>query len=139
MIEFHVAYVVQPKQADRSRIACGKNGKQWVHHYQPGKVTRNARDLALLMAKHRPAEPLRGPVALTLTFVYPHLKSASKKTREQRKPKDTKPDGENLAKQVCDVLERSGFLLNDAQVYDLRVLRFWDDQVPAGLYVKIER
>lgn len=138
MIHIHVPFEVQPKQGDRSRVISARDGRQFVHHYQPDKVTRNAKALALMLAPHRPERPYRGAIELRLTFNYPHLKSASKKKREHRTPKSTKPDWDNLAKQVCDVLQRCGFYLNDSQIARAVVEKCWDDKAPAGLHLAIE-
>lgn len=120
-IEFTIPYTMVAKQADRSRIVHG-NGNTFVHHYQPKEVTENAAALASFVAPHRPPAPLDGAIRMEVYIVYPWLKSHSGRARGSgRIPKATKPDCENILKQLDDVLERSGFFGNDAQVSDVRV------------------
>jgi crossover junction endodeoxyribonuclease RusA len=136
-IEFFIAYQIQPKQGDRSRII-GSKGKSFVQHYQPAKVRNNARDLALLMAPHRPATPLEGPLRMELTFQWSWPKSMSKRKRARGLVyRETKPDCENLLKQLNDVMERSGFFRNDAQIADLHVRKVWTDS--PGVQVTLSR
>jgi Holliday junction resolvase RusA-like endonuclease len=58
--------------------------------------------------------PLEGPLAVTMLFLF------SSKTKRERKPKDTKPDCDNLAKGVLDSL--NGLLYrDDSQVMKLAI------------------
>jgi len=119
MIAFSIPFTVQPKQADRSRfVPRGANGRGFVQHYQSKEVVTNHRNLAALVAEHRPAEPFDEPMSLTLVFVAPYLKGHNPKARERLVfiPRDSKPDLDNCEKQILDVLERSGFVSNDARI-----------------------
>ena len=118
-IEFTIPYIVAPKNADRS----GKG-----RHYQPKKVMQNAGALAALCAEYRPESPMLGPIRLWLAFRYPWRKSEPKKNRHGIKAKDTKPDLDNLEKQLVDVLERSGFIVNDSQIAEKRSVKSWGEQ-----------
>lgn len=125
-IEFAVSYTADPKQGDRSRIAQTRSGKQYVQHHPDPEVKLNAAVLAALFAPHVPAVPFRGPLRLVAVFCYAWLASATKRQiTKGRIPKETKPDLDNLAKQIGDVMERSGFCKNDAQIADLTVRKFW--------------
>lgn len=130
VIEFTIPYAVRPKQGDRSHVVTDSHGNQFVAHHPDPKVKANAESLAALVAAHRPAEPLAGPLALELTFIFPWRKSESQRIRDRwgLRPKDTKPDWDNLSKQLCDVLERAGFFTNDSQLADVRVRKFWGSQ-----------
>lgn len=136
LISFTVPFEVRPKQGDRSRVASA-GGRQFVAHYQPAKVKNNAGALALLMAPHRPDTPLEGPLRLQLTFYFQPPKSMPQK-RLALLPlaKDTKPDLDNLAKQVCDVMQATGFYRNDSQISKMTLGKFWSDR--PGLQVEIE-
>lgn len=115
MIHVIVPLEAEPKQGDRSRIVTGK-GKSFVAHYQPAKVKQFSRNLAALLAPHRPKEPLDGPVCIEIVFGYPWPASASKRSREAGiAPKTTKPDLDNLEKAIMDVLQSSGFIVNDSR------------------------
>lgn len=120
-ITFSIPYTMCAKQADRSRIA-HMGGKQFIRHYQSKEVTENAQALASFVAPHRPPAPLGGPIRLDVLVIFPWLKGHSAKVRSNGGiPKETKPDVDNILKQLDDVLERSGFFGNDAQVSDVRV------------------
>ena len=116
MAKAHIAFVipwqVQPKQADRA-VRAGA----FIRHYQPKRVTDNAKALILLAAQHAPKEPMKGPLRLAVTFEFPWRKSDSKKRRANGpKWKDTKPDADNCLKQILDCLEAAGFFSNDSQI-----------------------
>lgn len=137
VIEFFVPCNIEPKQGDRVRIAQSKGGKRFAMHYTPGKVKKNAGNLAAIIAPHRPAEPMQGPLRLSVIFQYAWRASESKKTKE--KPfayKDKKPDIDNLMKQISDVLQATGFVVNDAQFADVTLKKVWT--VTPGVHVRIE-
>lgn len=133
MIEFFIPFEVQPKQGDRS---CVLNGR--VKHYQPKKVTSNANALVLLSNQYRPLEPLTGPLKMELRFYSNWRTSDSKKVRATGKAyQDTKPDWDNLCKQICDCLQASGFFKNDSQLADIHVMKLRTNT--PGVFVKLSR
>ena len=77
---------------------------------------------------YQPARPLTGPVSLKLAFVWPYRKSEPKKNRIGLIPKTTKPDWDNLAKTLQDVLTRLRFWEDDAQVYSASVDKWWGEE-----------
>lgn len=128
IVEFTVPWTVEPKQSMRMRVVAAK-GKTFAHSYTPAKVKRNAEAIMLLMAQHRPAVPFAGAVAAEYVITYPWRASASKRERAKIfAPKTTKPDWDNLAKQLSDCAERCGFFANDAQICDGRVVKQYGDQ-----------
>lgn len=127
-IEFTIPWRVAPKQS----VRFGRRGA-----YQPKRLTQNAASLSSFAAPHCPPEPLEGPLRVSYVVTYAYLK---RHTIEQRAagpiPKDTVPDVDQLAKQLSDVLEASGFFSNDAQIVELHVRKMWD-AVPS-VRVRIE-
>lgn len=122
MIAFFVPWQVKQKQADRSRVVTTKTGKAFIHHYQSAEVKANAQALVTLCAKHRPEIPILGPVSLDLTVCIPWRKGDSKRLRAKGPAwADTKPDVDNTAKQMLDVLQSAGFFYNDSQVASLLI------------------
>ena len=77
-----------------------------------------------------------GPLLLRLTFRFMWRKSEPEKNICDPKPKDTKPDWDNLAKNICDVMESMGFYKNDSQLADVHVRKYWTDS--PGVSVIIE-
>ena len=85
-------------------------------------------DYLTLLKPYQPARPLTGPVSLKLAFVWPYRKSEPKKNRIGLIPKTTKPDWDNLAKTLQDVLTRLRFWEDDAQVYSASVDKWWGEE-----------
>lgn len=137
MIEFTISHAVQPKQGDRVRVIKTRDGRAFATHYTPAKVSKNADSLASLMAPYVPPAPMEGPLRLFLRFDYPWRAGDSKKARASGpRPKDTKPDWDNLCKNVADVMQASGFYTNDSQLAEVNVAKVWSGR--AGLTVKLE-
>lgn len=109
-------FELTPKQADRSGI---RNGR--IHHYRDPKVTANAKALALMIQRFAPRTAWTGPVGVALAVSFCRPKKAPGNVW-----KDTKPDVDNLAKQVLDVLQHCGFFNNDAQVARLVVTKLYE-------------
>jgi len=85
-------------------------------------------DYLTLLKPYQPARPLTGPVSLKLDFVWPYRKSEPKKNRGGLIPKTTKPDWDNLAKTLQDVMTRLRFWDDDAQVYASSVGKWWGEE-----------
>ena len=89
-----------------------------------------------LLTPYRPAKPFSGPVSMSVAFVYPHLKSASKNAREGMQYRTTKPDLDNLVKGLIDVMANLHFFEDgDAQVCDLRLSKMRGDT--PGIAIRI--
>lgn len=117
-ISFTLPCGVEPKQSFRAR----KDGR----NYPTPKTKENARALAAFAAPHRPEAPFVGPLRLDVEFRYRWRKKVTKKQMERLYiPKDTAPDIDNLTKQLCDVLQKCGFYMNDGQVASLAARKVW--------------
>ncbi len=75
--------------------------------------------------------PLEGPVALNVSW---YFKTANKKKFGSWKV--TKPDTDNMQKTLKDIMTKTGFWKDDAQVVVERVEKVWSD-VP-GIFIHIE-
>lgn len=126
--DFFLPCEVLPKQGDRSAVIQRPGRRPFVTHHAAPKVKENASWLQTLCTKHRPLAPMEGPLSLHLRFQFPYRKADIKKLAQGKGIcpwKDTKPDCDNLGKQMCDVLEKCGFFANDAQIADLRIQKVW--------------
>ena len=85
-------------------------------------------DYLTLLKPYQPARPLTGPVSPKQALGRPHPQSAPKKNRIGLIPKTTKPDWDNLAKTLQDVLTRLRFWEDDAQVYSASVDKWWGEE-----------
>lgn len=83
----------------------------------------------------RPETPLDGPLSLVLELTWPWRKSDSKRTRLAGQiPCDVKPDCDNVAKTIADVMVLLGFLRADQQIVSLIVTK-WIGAVPGMRFV----
>lgn len=117
---------VPPKTTHQTamRIFQNKEGRAFLGKSSKGK--RVETELLSLLLPHRPAAPLVGPLSLECSWVYPYRKSEPKKNRGGLIPCPTRPDCDNLAKFLCDCMERAGFFeTGDAQVTTLTFGKWW--------------
>lgn len=120
-----------PKQSARFRIAKTKTGKQYIHSYQTKDIVEDERSKKIIIKEQLPEgfEIIQGAVIVSkLHYIFPPLKSFSKKTLEQIKQeyiiyKTTAPDlDSNLNKSLFDAMQGIVFL-NDSQVCDINNLK----------------
>lgn len=109
----------------------GKGKKAYIHHYQKAKVTAAQNEYIARLLPHRPQEPIKGPVRMTVKFLF---KANTKK--QHGKPKTTRPDTDNMVKLLKDCMTKCGYWLDDSQVYDERVIKEWsmDPGVVIGIW-----
>ncbi len=104
------------------------NGRPRI--YEPAEL-RAARQLFRdHLAKHRPDQPLEGPVELSVYWCYPATKE-----HPEASWKTTKPDTDNLVKMLKDEMTRLGFWKDDAQVC-AELLNKLYDRVP-GVWIVV--
>ena len=90
--------------------------------------------LITFLEPYQPAEPLTGPVQLRIKYVFPWRKSEPKRNRERGWMWcDKRPDADNIAKQLCDVLTLLRFFEDDGQVALLQVEKQWGDDPGIGV------
>jgi Holliday junction resolvase RusA-like endonuclease len=157
MIKFHVPGlpVAQPRQ--RQRVVMAK-GRAFATNYTPRKDPVNEFKAAVRLAGQQageaavrqvvgnehltlfPFEPIDGPVAVTLLFLFPRpTRLRWKKRPMPREPHTSKPDIENLAKAVLDAL-KSILFLDDAQVCRLVIEKHYAAaDEPVGVHVEVWR
>lgn len=134
MIKFHLP-ITPPKCTSQTKRLAMIGGKPRFFAKKSHKDAED--DLLSLCMPYAPAEPLQGPLKLTVRFVFPWRKSESKRRRAMAiLPNDCRPDADNMIKLVGDVLTKLRFYNDDGQVSDLRVSKFWGDHV--GISVEID-
>lgn len=100
-----------------------KNGKPVIIHYKKDKVASARHYFILKLKPHRPAEPSLNPIKLTVYFYFD-----VKNKKLWGKPKASKPDNSNFIKEFEDAMTAVGFWRDDAQVYDLRVVKYYAEK-----------
>lgn len=101
MISFTVPGIPEGKGRHRTRVMRSKSGAAFARQYaDPRTVTYEAKvaDSARLAGVQR----IEGPVVLHVVAVYPSRKKT--KRVQEREPKTTKPDGDNILKAIADAL-----------------------------------
>lgn len=92
------------------------------------------------LAPYRPEAPMRGPVRLSLAWIWPWVQSdrltVKRHATNGRTWHDRKPDCSNLTKTIEDRLVGMGFLEDDGQVVLLEARKYRGDT--PGLWIRIE-
>ena len=88
--------------------------------YKSATQQANERTLEAMLMPHRPKTPLSGPLELSFCAVFSVPQSWTKKRREAalrgKMWHTSKPDTDNLCKQLKDAMTRLGFWADDRQV-----------------------
>ncbi|WP_291813923.1 RusA family crossover junction endodeoxyribonuclease [Limnobacter sp.] len=109
-----------------SRIGRTKDGRPFIMKDKRGQKVRD--ELLILLMQHAPPEPMSGPLAIKITFVFPWRKSEPKwRLKLGMAPHTTRPDGDNLIKMFLDQMGKARFYTDDATLSDIRVCKFWGD------------
>ena len=137
--EFYIS-CVPPKATHQASATILKrpDGTPFVGKMQTSKGKAAQRNLLALLREHAPASPVTGPLALNVVWCYPWRKSEPKKNRIAGfKPCDTRPDVDNLAKMLLDVMSGpGGFWNDDSQIAVLTFSKFWGDLPGIGIRYK---
>lgn len=99
--------------------------------YEPESVQDARAKFTAHLAPKAPAEPLIGPVRLTVKWLFPITGK-----RVDGQWKYTKPDTDNLLKLLKDVMSKCGFWLDDAQVASEINEKFWAET--PGIFIAVE-
>lgn len=86
--------------------------------------------VAALAWQYRPVKPFTGPVILHTKFVLPRPKAMmGKKHADGLIPMSKRPDRDNLQKGTQDALSKCGFWLDDGQIFDGSITKFYAEKV----------
>jgi Holliday junction resolvase RusA-like endonuclease len=140
-VMFEVFMAVEPKQTKKNatrRVWDPKQGgyRTYTARITPEKVVANAEEMKLRIRQFLPVGgPLRGPLkaryVIYETFPKQRPTGASKALVW---PRGTKPDCDNLAKQISDVLEACGFFaVGDSQIFSQQIEKYWVADEPSLL------
>lgn len=94
--------------------------------------------------QHRPGEPFKGAVRLSLCFEFKRPKSHYRTGRFAHLLKESapeehlqKPDLDNLEKLIMDCLKRVQFYRDDSQVNKKKERKVWTENTP-GVWIEVE-
>lgn len=130
MINLKILGTPTPKQSARFRIIKGKKG-DFISSYQKKSVKDAANSIALQIKPQLPKDfkIIDTPMSMDVLFVFPPLKSWSKKKLEELKSgaiiyKDTKPDVDNTTKNLLDPMEGLVFT-NDSRICKITIQKIF--------------
>ncbi len=127
LIEFEIPMAPRPKQSFKK----GQRGG-----YTRKEIRQNAEALCAYMLPHRPAVPLEGPVEIDIEVHWEWRKSEPLRNRTRPRRRDTVPDHDNLSKQVCDAMQKTGFFKKgDQQISDSHCRKRWADEDKTIIHV----
>lgn len=125
-ISFTLSICPQTIQSD-NRIGRSKSGKAIIYS---GKAKKDYQFLVAVSAKrYRPSQPFIGPLKMDLVFILARPKALMRKCdSDDLIPMSRRPDRDNLQKGTQDGLSAAGFWLDDAQIFDGRVAKFYAEK-----------
>ena len=107
-------------QTKRASMAGGR-----LHFFPSSKMQEAKGKLAILLRPYTPGSPIEGPVSLKTVWYY--------HTPDKRRGgtfKTTRPDTDNLIKQLKDSLTDAGFWKDDSQVVIETTIKKWASGAP---------
>lgn len=100
--------------------------------YEPEELKKARAVFTGHLAGHKPERCLKGPVRLTVKWLF----GFSGKTHTDGEYKTTKPDTDNLNKLLKDCMTDAGFWKDDAEVASEIIEKFWADT--PGIWIRAE-
>ena len=130
--------IVPPTATAQQKGVFVRNGH--AHFFTKQKV-RDAEDfLAAMLAPHAPAEPLSGAIYFQARWCFPYRKSEPKRVTNSGReiPHTSRPDLDNLEKNLLDVLTRLRFWGDDARVFTKSTAKVWGPNPYLAIAMKTE-
>lgn len=101
-------------------------------HFFEGKVLREARAIYTEnLMRYAPEQPLEGPLYVRLDFHY-----AIKDKKKRGQPKTSRPDCDNLAKLILDVMTDLGYWHDDSQIAKLSISKQFSKAEHAFVFIE---
>lgn len=128
-LQFFMPMVPPTATHQEQKVRSVRRGNKMVpQYYDPPDLADARAKLTAHLSQHRPANPLEGPVGLTVKWCFPA--GCAHSDGEWR---ITPPDTDNLQKLLKDCMTRLGFWQDDAQVcWDIS-MKVWA-KLP-GIYI----
>ena len=92
--------------------------------------------LTSLLAPHAPASPHEGALCVDVDWVYPYRSSTRKRDLGMMIPCDTRPDKDNLASGLFDVMESLGFWPDDARIAQGQFNKWWGPKPSISITIR---
>lgn len=118
--------MIPPTKTFQDKGISIRNGKAHVYQRKESADIREAMRSRLI--KFIPEHLITDPIQAEIIFYYPptkKVKSILEHNHLLLYPKATKPDCDNLSKQLLDIMQELGFYKNDSQIYVLMIEKFY--------------
>lgn len=133
MLTFKLLGEPKPKQSFRFAVRKGKDDKTFVQKYQPAEVVQNAHNIAWDIKSQLPLNfiPFDCPIEVEVMFVFSPPSAWSKKKMAELQSgkiiyKDTKPDLDNLEKQLWDAMAGLVYV-NDSRICRKTIVKVYGE------------
>ncbi len=113
--------------AQEKRVSLGPDGKP--RYYDTPALAKARGALMARLERLAPDAPMEGPLSLTASWVW---RSADGKSGWR----DTKPDTDNIQKLLKDCMTKTRYWIDDAQVCDEHIMKFWGER--PGITITVE-
>ena len=131
--------IVPPKATHQgsAMILRRKDGSPFVGKASNSAGAKAKKTLLVLLCANAPRQPFDGATEVKVDMVFPWRKSEPKYRKEKGKvPMTTKPDLDNLAKLLLDVMVDARYLTSDQIISKLTMEKSWGDEV--GITIQLE-
>lgn len=118
------------------KIVRSRTGRLYPQFYEKKKVKEAKENLASYLRFITPTEPMTGPIGIKIDYYFGRGSYPKKYTGT---PKTTKPDLDNMAKALLDVMTKLHFWIDDAQVVNLQISKFWEEDPDARIQIVINQ
>lgn len=129
MLSFELPITPPTATAQQKKHYYNKNLGR-VATYKPKNVVSAENLLMTALYPHKPDSPLGGELSVSIVFYFPFRKTEKKSVVKAGLPvpKTTKPDLDNMAKNVLDAMTKLGYWADDAIIFDLTLTKYYATQ-----------
>jgi len=126
---------IEPPPTHQAALRILKNkstGSMFVGKMSKSNAVQWMKSFQAWLVKWRPAEPIGGPLRVSVNFGYAPLEKHKRKHGGATviEAKITRPDCDNLVKMVLDCLVKSGYIVDDSNVTALSVTKWFHHKGP---------
>lgn len=126
MLSFELPITPPTATAQQKKHYYNKNLGR-VATYKPKNVVSAENLLMTALYPHKPASPLGGALSVSIVFYFPFKKTEKKRVIKAGLPvpKTTKPDLDNMVKNLLDAMTKLGYWADDALIFDLTLKKYY--------------
>lgn len=125
--ELHIAPPRTTAQQKGERAILDAEGRPFILHFRKKEVVRIEKAYENALRPHAPPAPLLGPVAVTFGYYFAATKDGAAAMRRAGvclRRKTSKPDVDNIGKNLLDCMVRTGFFPDDSAVALIHAEKF---------------